>query len=57
MLYVAYGVLAKLRLIQYTVRKKKVTSGAQEKKKILQFIMWLICVSAAGLKKIKSNKI
>lgn len=33
MLYVAYGVLAKLRLIQYTVRKKKVTSGAQEKKK------------------------
>lgn len=57
MLYVAYGVLAKLRLIQYTVRKKKSLLVLKKKKKILQFITWLICVSAAGLKKIKSNKI
>lgn len=28
-----------------------------EKEKVLQFIMWLVCVSAAGLKEIKSNKI
>jgi len=28
-----------------------------EKEKILQFITWLVCVGAAGLEGIKSNKI
>lgn len=32
MLYVAYGVLAKLRLIQYTVRKKKSLLVLKKKK-------------------------
>lgn len=52
----AYGVLAKLGLNQYTVKKKK-SLLVLKKEKILQFITWLVCVGAAGLEEIKSNKI
>lgn len=55
-LYMAYGVLAKLKLNKYTV-KKPPKILVLRKEKILQFITWLVCVGAAGLEEIKSNKI
>lgn len=50
-----HSVLAKLGLNQYTVKKKSLL--VLNKEKILQFITWLVCVGAAGLEEIKSNKI
>lgn len=52
----AYGVLAKLRLNKYTVKNPPKVLVLR-KEKILQFITWLVCVGAAGLEEIKSNKI
>lgn len=37
--------------------KKKKSLLVLNKEKILQFITWLVCVGAAGLEEIKSNKI
>lgn len=41
----------------YSKKKKKKSLLVLEKEKILQFITWLVCVGAAGLEEIKSNKI
>jgi len=51
-----FSMLAKLGLRQCSAKKKN-SLLVLEKEKVLQFIMWLVCVSAAGLKEIKSNKI
>lgn len=56
MVYMAYGMLAKLGVNQYTVKKNN-SLLVLKKEKILQLIAWLVCVGAAGLEEIKSNKI
>lgn len=49
--------VSKARIEPVYSKKKKKSLLVLNKEKILQFITWLVCVGAAGLEEIKSNKI